>query len=532
MHQVIDFFQRLFEAKSWPPRWYCGQWTDFHGWLYIVSDVAIWAAYFAIPVFIFSFLKKKKNIPLPTIFWLFMAFILLCGLTHIVDAAMFWFPYYRVNALFRFVTGIVSWVTVISLVKVFPEAIKLKTSADFEKELEERKKIEEQLLAAKEMAERSEKAKEQFLANMSHEIRTPMNAIIGFAQLLDGTKLSEEQQEYVHVIEKAGNNLIVVINDILDLAKIEAGKMQFESTPLDIPEQLSGLRSLFAVKAEEKGLELKVETDPAIPEGLLGDGSRLSQILINLVSNAIKFTPSGSVKIRAELLDEQLSQAWVKFSVTDSGIGISEDRHEAIFKRFTQAADHTSGKYGGTGLGLTIVKHMVELQHGTVEVSSAPGQGSVFSVILPFPKPATIGMNIEPRTAEGIGTHDLSELRVLVVEDNEVNRKLMQILLREWGVCTDFARNGIEAISKVQDEVYDLVFMDIQMPEMGGYQATRIIRKRLGLNTPIIALSAHAMAEETEKSRLAGMDGFIAKPFRKEDIYDMIVRFAGLKHAS
>lgn len=532
MNQVVDFFQRLFEAKSWPPRWYCGLWTDFHGWLYIVSDVAIWAAYFAIPVFIFFFLQKKKNIPLPSIFWLFMAFILLCGMTHIIDATMFWWPAYRLNALFRFITACVSWITVISLVRVFPEAIKLKTSADFEREIEERKRVEAELLAAKEIAERSEKAKEQFLANMSHEIRTPMNAIIGFAQLLDETKLDTNQKEYVDVIQKAGNNLIVVINDILDLAKIEAGKMEFESMPMNISEQLKSLKTLFDPKAKEKQLGLSFAVDPNIPAKVMGDSSRLSQVMINLISNAVKFTETGSVLIQAKLQSENHQNVSIRFSVTDTGIGIPVDRQKDIFRRFTQASSDTSSKYGGTGLGLTIVKHMVELQHGTLELDSEPGRGSTFSFQLRFRKVDARGVGIEPEEEQDPGEQDISHLKLLVVEDNEINRKLMQILLREWGIESDFARNGIEAVSRVQEEDYDLILMDIQMPEMGGYQATRIIRKQLMKTMPILALTAHAMPEESDRCKAAGMNDFIAKPFRKEEIHDKIIKFTMLNRAS
>ncbi len=525
MNQVNDFFSRFFEAKSWPPRWYCGQWTDFHGWLYIISDVAIWAAYFAIPVFLYFFLKKKKDIPLPKIFWLFMAFIMLCGMTHLIDASMFWWPFYRVNAMFRFITAIVSWATVISLISVFPEAVKLRTSVDFNKELEERKKVEQELIAAKEIAERSEKAKEQFLANMSHEIRTPMNAIIGFAQLLDQSKLTAEQKDYVNVIQKAGNNLLVVINDILDLSKIEAGKMEFEAKAMDIHEQLYSLKTLFGPGAEEKALSLDVTVDENIPVMVLGDSSRLSQILINLLSNAIKFTESGSVNVLAKLRSENHQNVSIQFSVIDTGIGIPKDRQAAVFKRFNQADRDTSSKYGGTGLGLTIVQHMVELQHGFLELESNEGQGSTFSFTLRFRKVDAHGVGIEEIVVQSEALVDLSSSRILVVEDNEINRKLMQLILKDWTPHTEFARNGIEAVAMVQENHYDLILMDIQMPEMGGYQATRIIRTKLMKQTPIIALTAHAMAEEEEKCRAAGMNDFIAKPFRKEDIYDKIVKF-------
>ncbi len=527
MNQVIDFFKRLFDTSCWPPRWHCGYWTDFHGWLYILSDLAIWAAYFAIPTALFFILKKKKDIPLPGIFWLFMAFIMLCGITHLIDAIIFWWPAYRLSAFVRFITAVVSLVTVVSLLKVIPEVLKLKTSTEYELELEERIKVEAELKIAKEQAERSEKAKEQFLANMSHEIRTPMNAVVGFAQLLGESKLTSLQRDYVEVIQKAGNNLLVVINDILDLSKIESGSLDFERKPMDINEQMNSLKVLFEPKAAEKNLKLLLTVDEEIPPLVLGDKGRLTQILINLVSNAIKFTENGEVKVACKVVNTANGTITVMFSVADTGIGIPKDKHDDVFKRFAQTHVHDASKFGGSGLGLTIVKHLIDLLQGSMTLESEEGKGATFSFTLPFEKvdanTQLISETEEPKKAR---QENLNRLSVLVVEDNEVNRRLMQIVLSSWGINADFAVNGLEAITTLREKKYDLIFMDIEMPIMGGFQATKHIREDLNLTTPIIALTAHAMSHEVASCMASGMDDFIAKPFNKDDFYNKIVKFA------
>ncbi|HEX4887987.1 MAG TPA: response regulator [Luteibaculaceae bacterium] len=527
MDEVFDFFFRLFDTESWPPRWHCGSWTSFHGWLYILSDLAIWSAYFAIPTALFFLLRRKKDLPLPRIFWLFMAFILLCGITHLMDAIIFYWPAYRLSAVLRFLTAVVSWTTVFSLARVLPEVVAMRTSAQFESELEHRKLIEQELLQAKEVAEKSRKMGEQFLANMSHEIRTPLNAILGFAEQLKESKLDESQKEFIDVIQKAGDNLLVIINDILDLAKIESGAMVFEMAPLNIQKELEDIKRLFGNTAQSKGIRFEIEHDPRIPEWVVGDSGRLWQILMNLTSNAVKFTRLGQVTVKSELVLLDSDNAEVNFYVSDTGVGISPDKIASIFDPFTQAEASTTREFGGTGLGLTIVKHLVELQDGTIIVQSKLGQGSTFRVNMRFrvgslPEEINEQRRLQLKQAE----QALAGMQVLLVEDNAVNRRLVEVMLAPYGVVMSTATNGVEALDLLKLQKFDLVLMDIQMPIMDGYTTTQRIRQDLRLSVPIMALTAHALAAEQKKCLNLGMNDFVSKPIRKEELLVKMMRYA------
>ena len=519
--QIVEFFLKLLDPGGWPPRWYCGKWTDFHGWLYICSDLAIWGAYFAIPLLLAQFVLKKKDIPLPTVFWLFGAFILLCGLTHLVDAMMFWWPAYRLNGLIRFGTACVSWLTVISLFKYLPMAFALKTSSQFEAELKKRKIMEASLIQAKERAEASEKVKEQFLSNMSHEIRTPMNAIIGFTHLLESAQLSNEQKEWLHAIKYSGENLLVIINDILDYSKIEAGKMVFVEHRINIAELMHSAVTMLKYKAAEKNIRLLFSADPQIPLIVLGDSVRLTQILLNLISNAVKFTEQGQVNVDVALLDETADEVNIRFAVSDTGIGIQEEHFDLIFESFTQASNHTTRKYGGTGLGLTIAKKLVEQQGGTLSVQSKINTGSTFTFILPFKKVTSIEQeqeNLENETQVA----NIAGKSVLVVEDNQISQMLVKIWLERWYVRVTLAENGLVALNLLRNNNYDLILMDIQMPEMDGYETAAHIRTELNLQVPIIAMTAHAMQDEIDKCLIVGMTDYISKPFNSNELLSKI----------
>ena len=364
------------------------------------------------------------------------------------------------------------------------------------------------------------KAKQQFLSNMSHEIRTPMNAIIGFTKVLLKTNMSAKQKEYLEAIKLSGDALIVLINDILDLAKVDAGKMTFEQVPFKMARSISAMLHLFQTKIQEKNLKLEKEFDDRIPEVLLGDPVRLHQIILNLVSNAVKFTTKGKITVSVKLLEEDEKEASIEFAVHDTGMGIPESKIGKIFENFQQASSGTSRLYGGTGLGLAIVKQLVEAQSGSIQVSSIENEGSTFSFILKFQK-TTAETELESEPIEP--DTDITGIKVLVAEDIALNQLLMRTLLDDFGFECDIADNGKIAVEKIQTQKYDVILMDLQMPEMNGFEATDFIRNELKSDIPIIALTADVTTVDLAKCKAVGMNDYIAKPVDEKLLYSKII---------
>jgi PAS domain S-box-containing protein len=374
--------------------------------------------------------------------------------------------------------------------------------------------------SATRIAEDAVKAKQQFLSNMSHEIRTPMNAIIGFTKVVLRTDLTAKQNEYLQAIKMSGDALIVLINDILDLAKVDAGKMTFVMTPFKMASSISSMLHLFETKIQEKNLELVTEYDAAIPEVLVGDPVRLHQIILNLVSNAVKFTSIGNITVSVKLIDQDDERVTIRFSIKDTGIGISVSKIDKIFENFQQASSATSRLYGGTGLGLAIVKQLVEPQGGTISVKSKIDEGSTFSFTLTFLKTnnqATNGAEIVE-----LDNH-IKNIKILVVEDIALNQLLMRTLLEDSGFECEIASNGKVDIEKMKSNTYDLILMDLQMPEMNGFEATEYIRKTLNSAIPIIALTADVTTVDLDKCKAVGMNDYIAKPVDEKTLYSKII---------
>jgi two-component system CheB/CheR fusion protein len=394
-----------------------------------------------------------------------------------------------------------------------------------------------QLLAAKinaeektQIAEEAVKAKQQFLSNMSHEIRTPMNAIIGFTNVLLKTALNDRQNDYINAIKTAGDALIVLINDILDLAKVDAGKMNFEHIPFNLMGSITAVLQLFEPKIKEKNLLLEEDYDPRIPPVLLGDPMRLRQILLNLIGNAVKFTNKGIINIHVQLLHEDAQKVTLEFTLTDTGIGIPEERLDHIFNDFEQAAQGTTSSYGGTGLGLAIVKKLVELQGGTISVKSKMGQGSTFGLILSFLKRDASEVsapenNEVPEQLPLLTTTEKQAIKILVAEDITLNQLLIKIMIEDFGFEIEIVNNGKIAIEKLQQNKYDIILMDLRMPQMNGFEATTYIRNTLNDPIPIIALTADVTTVDVAKCIEVGMNDYISKPIDEKILYDKILKY-------
>jgi len=387
-----------------------------------------------------------------------------------------------------------------------------------------RNQLEAELRNAKKQAEENANMKEQFMANVSHEIRTPMNAILGYSELLKKTQLSTPQADYLKAISNSGNNLLNIINDILDFSKIEAGKLKIEKIAFDLREQLEAIRLMFGGRAAEKKIELVIESGMNVPPHIFGDPTRLNQVLVNLVGNAIKFTESGGVYLSCELKSLEHEVACLVFRVKDTGVGIPADKLEGIFERFNQGNKETTRRFGGTGLGLAIVKSLVELQNGDIYVKSKDGLGSEFVVTLSFP--VSYEQGVAPTIPKSsLNRFDGLRYSILLVEDNPLNQKLACAFIENFGLAVTVADNGRMAVDALRQHTYHLVLMDIQMPVMDGYTATRIIREELKLQIPIVAMTANVTEGEKEKCLSAGMNDYLPKPFREGELNRMLAAY-------
>ena len=693
MEQFNEFLKGIFDTSLWPQRWNCGIWTDFHGWVYIISDLLIGLAYVGIPIIIVSFVvKRDKDVSFQQIFWLFGSFILLCGLTHFMEVSIFWWPAYRLAALIKFLTAIASVGTLIALYRLLPDIFSLKTAVQFERELEQRIRAEQELrdlqfytrsliesnidafmtfdlhgtitdvnqqmeklteyprvklmgtpfknyIKDKRQAEKTieevlkngkindcqltildrsgretpvsinattffdhngnlqgviaaarnisllqeaSRMKSEFLSTMSHELRTPLNSILILSKLLEENKnqrLSEKEIEYAKIIQKSGKDLLSLINDILDLNKIEAGKVDLVKEKVYFKQLTENMYNTFNNDASSKNIQFKIEIAPSLKEEYIySDMIKLEQVLRNLLSNAFKFTGKGGLVIlriteeknKNNLTKQHLlkAESVISFSVLDTGIGIPENKLELIFAPFQQVDSSTSRKYGGTGLGLHITYQLVNLLGGELKVKSKENEGSEFTIYLKeldeqkqqeddsYLKENTPVHQIQSRqiaeykderyenrdkleeekevnaakdksVIPDLSDNVLSGKTILLAEDDMRSVFSLSAALGAYGIQIIHAGDGKEALQKLDEEKsIDMVLMDIMMPEMSGYEAMEEIRKRpeyKGL--PIIALTAKAMKGDKEKCIEAGASDYISKPLDVRELLMLMAKY-------
>jgi two-component system, sensor histidine kinase len=504
---AAEFGSGLFDTSNFPPRWFCGTWSELQGWVHISADVVIWLAYVAIPAALLHYLRRRRDVPFPWLVALFAAFILLCGLTHLLEAAMFWWPAYRFMGLVKLVTAIVSATTAVVLVPLIPRALALKSPAQLEEEVRRRtdelRANEKALIAAREAAVAAAAAKSTFLANMSHEIRTPLAAILGFAELAQADPA--RAAESTTIIERNGQHLLQVVDDVLDAAKIDAGKLDVAVEPIDVRSLLVDVGAAMRAQAERKGIELRLECRDDVPQALLTDAVRVRQILFNLVGNALKFTDAGTVVVAVAT-----GEGTVEFRIEDTGIGMTASDAARLFTAFEQVRSQR----GGTGLGLTISKRLAGLLGGGLEIArTAPGVGTAMRFWLPLRAATAVGATV---ANAGVDRETLRGRRVLVVDDMPDNRLLARRALEtaqaEVVEAAD-GRRGLDTLAGMMSEgrVPDALLVDLGMPIVNGHEFAQAARSA-GYRGALIALTASASPEERERCLAEGFDDYCTKP--------------------
>ncbi len=531
---MLTFLSYAFNSDGFIPHGHCYLWKTGLVWLHIISDATIAIAYYSIPFLLIYFILKRQDVPFNGVFVLFGAFIIACGTGHLMDIWTLWHPDYWISGSLKAVTAIISIYTAFALISLMPQALMLPSPAQLEAinralstEIVERKRIEQELRKAEEVAQNSSQAKSEFLANMSHELRTPLNGILGYTQILQRTEsLTEKGRKGLGVIYQCGSHLLTLINDVLDLSKIEARKLELYSVDFYLPAFIDSVTEICRIRAEQKVIAFEVQLDPDLPTGIHGDEKRLRQVLINLLSNAIKFTEQGSVTFKVQVTgresDNGKTNYKISFQVIDTGTGIKPEQAEKIFQPFEQVGNQKR-QSEGTGLGLAISQKIVLLMGGQIQVQSTLGKGSTFWFEAKFPESkdwAKVSRMIDQGTIIGY----LGQRRtILIADDKWENRSVILNLLEPVGFTVIEASQGEEAWEKVLAHKPDLIITDLVMPILDGFDFINRLRQwEQFQKIPIIASSASVFAIDQHKSIDVGADAFLPKPVEAEVLLEML----------
>ncbi|MEH2197482.1 ATP-binding protein [Nostoc sp.] len=536
------FFSYFFQSNGFIPHGHCYLWQTGLVWLHIISDATIAFAYYSIPFLLIYFISKRKDVPFNGVFLLFGAFIIACGTGHLIDIWTLWHPDYWVAGALKALTAIISIYTAFALFYLMPQALTLPSPAQLEAinkvlstEIVERKRIEKELRLAEEVAQNSNQAKSEFLANMSHELRTPLNGILGYTQIIQRTEsLSEKGRKGLGVIYQCGSHLLTLINDVLDLSKIEARKLELYPIDFYFPAFIDSVTEICRIRAEQKVIAFHVELDPNLPSGIHADEKRLRQVLINLLSNAMKFTHKGSVTFKVQVISQESNANGkinykIRFQVVDTGTGITPEQAEKIFQPFEQVGSQKR-QSEGTGLGLAISQKIVLLMGGQIQVQSEFGKGSTFwfeAKLLESKDWAKVSRVVEEGTIIG---YQGQRRTILIADDKWENRSVIVNLLEPVGFTVVEASNGQEAWAQSLTHKPDTIVTDLVMPILDGFEfINRLRQSEQFKEIPVIASSASVFAVDQHKSIDVGADAFLPKPVEAETLLEMLRQFMQLE---